>query len=420
VIPRSTGTVVIGGGQAGLSLSRRLVRAGHPHVVLERGRVGERWLTERWESLTMLTPNRFNRLDGGPAHADPDGFVRGAEFASYLRRYGRAAGSPVREGVEVEAVEPGRDGFRVRTDGGVWRAASVVIATGDSDAPALPAVAADAPVQLRQLHSSRYRSPSLLPGGGVLVVGAGPSGQQIAAELRRAGRRVWLAAGTHTRMVRRYRGRDVWDWLDELGDLDRTIDEHPDPASLRAMPSIALTGTNGEELDLGVLHRLGVVVTGRVRGFESTRVLLGVDLGEAVAAAERRMHELLGRIDEHAGGHGERVAGVRLPDGPRTLDLAAHGISTLIWATGYRRAYPWLHLPALGPRGELVHRRGVTTVPGLYALGLRWQHRRSSHMISGVGADAAFLAARIAAGGLVPAAAARRRARHSVRVPALA
>jgi putative flavoprotein involved in K+ transport len=410
----TTDTVVIGAGQAGLSLSRRLGAAGRPHVVLERGRIGERWRSERWESLAMLTPNWLNVLDGGPAHADADGFLGTADFVAYLRRYADANGSPVREGVEVLALERARGGFRLRTDTGELRAARVVLATGDSDVGRIPAVSATAPRALRQLHSSAYRSPSQLPGGGVLVVGSGPSGQQIAAELVRAGRHVVLATGTHTRMPRRYRGRDIWHWLDELGDLDRSVDELPDPTAARRAPSLALTGANGgEELDLGVLHRLGVTVAGRVAGFEAGRVAFSDDLDDTIAASERRMRVVLDRIDEHLERTGAEappartVPAVRLPAGPASLDLAAHGVRSVIWATGYRRAYPWLHVPALGADGELVHRRGVTSVPGLFALGLRWQSRRASHFVSGVGADAAFVADRIAAAD-APRAAARR------------
>src|SRR3954447_2529281 len=180
---RKTGTVVVGAGQAGLSLSRHLARAGHRHVVLERGRVGERWRSERWDSLTLLTPNWLNRLDGGAAHHDSGGFLGRAGFVEYLGRYAAAAGARVQEHVAVRAVEQAPGGFRVDTDAGVWQARNVVVATGDSALPRIPAVAASAPRHVVQLHASRYRNPAALPAGGVLVVGAGPSGQQLAAEL---------------------------------------------------------------------------------------------------------------------------------------------------------------------------------------------------------------------------------------------
>jgi putative flavoprotein involved in K+ transport len=394
-------TLIIGGGQAGLSLSHYLTRNGRPHAVLERGRVGERWCSERWDSLALLTPNWLNRLDGAPPHASAHGFLAKAEFVDYLGGYARAAGSAVREHVDVESVEPcNRNGFAVRTDSGRWRARRVVVATGDAADPFLPRAAERAPVGLRQLHSSRYRNPAQLPRGGVLVVGAGPSGQQIASELRRAGREVYLSVGGHARVPRRYRGRDIWFWIDRLGDLERTIEEMDDPVAAKRAPSFTLTGANGgEQLDLAVLQRIGVTILGRVQGFDHHRALLAPDLRASLADADVRFRRMLARIDDHIDGllqpwphDPDRFAEIRIPPPPTELDLVRSGISSVIWATGYRRAYPWLHAPALDDRGEIVHRHGATPVEGLYVLGLKFQRRRGSHFIGRVGADAALLA----------------------------
>jgi putative flavoprotein involved in K+ transport len=399
--PRQTDTLVIGAGQAGLSLSRQLARAGHQHAVLDRGRIGERWRSERWDSLNLLTPNSLNRLDGAAPHSDPSGYLGRAAFVDYLRRYADAVGAPVHEHVTVRAVERSGAAFRVDTDGGSWQARNVVVATGDSADPRIPPVAASAPRDLLQIHTNRYRNPAALPPGGILVVGAGPSGQQIAAELRRAKRPVVLAVGRHARMMRRYRGHDIFHWLRELGDLERTIDEVPDPAASTRTPSLPLTGANGgEQLDLAELDQLGVTIAGRLERFDGSRAVFSRDLQATVGDADRRMHRVLDRIDDHieqahAGRwpYGpDRVADVALPAGPPSLDLAADRISTVIWATGYRRIYPWLRLPVLDRNGEIAHRRGITRVRGLYVLGLKFQHRRWSHFIGGVGADAAFIA----------------------------
>jgi putative flavoprotein involved in K+ transport len=283
----------------------------------------------------------------------------------------------------------------------VWEARDVVIATGDSADPGIPAVAASAPRHVLQIHANRYRNPGAVPDGGVLVVGAGPSGQQIAAELQRSGRRVVLAVGRHTRIMRRYRGRDIWHWLKETGDLDRTIDEVPAPAAAKRAPSFPLTGANGgEQLDLVVLQELGVAVTGRLQRFNAMQAVFSDDLPATVADAERRMHRVLDRIDVHIdAAHAgrwphepHRLPDVRIPQRPASLDPAANQIATVIWATGYRREYPWLHVPVLDRDGEIVHRRGITPARGLYVLGLKFQHRRASHFIGGVGADAAFIA----------------------------
>jgi putative flavoprotein involved in K+ transport len=238
----------------------------------------------------------------------------------------------------------------------------------------------------------------------VLVVGGGPSGQQIALELTRAGRRVVLAVGRHARMLRRYRGRDIWSWLDAIGNLDDKIDEVPAPDASRRSPSLALSGANdGEELDLGRLSHHGVVVSGRLRAFDGRRAIFADDRDAHVADSDRRLQRLLTRIDRHvAAGHDASTAAdpvpapeLSLPAGPAEVDLLAEGVESIVWATGYRRSYPWLHVPVFDHAGEIVHRRGVTHVPGVLVLGLRFQHRRKSHFIGGVGEDAAFLAERL-------------------------
>jgi putative flavoprotein involved in K+ transport len=397
---RRTKTIIIGAGQAGLSLSRSLSQARHHHVVLERDRIGAGWL-ERWDSLALLTPNWLNRLDGGEAHADVEGFLSAADFAAYVRRYARSSRAPVHERAAVTSVEPKGDGFEVRTEAGRWLAKSVVVATGWAAEERVPESSRSAPRFLRQLHSSRYRSPAALPPGGVLVVGAGPSGQQIAAELRRSGRRVVLAVGTHNRSMRRYRGRDIWHWLREIGDLDRTADE-VGPGFHRG-PSLALSGANGgEQLDLAVLDQLGVTIAGRLLGFDASAVSFDDDLQATAQETDLAMRGVLDRIDDHiAAAHPEwpfepnRVADVRLGPGPSSLELAQHEVSTVIWATGYRRSYPWLHVPALGADGEIEQLHGVSRVPGLYTLGMSFQRHRASHFIGGVGADAALLARQI-------------------------
>jgi putative flavoprotein involved in K+ transport len=399
---RKTNTIVVGAGQAGLTLSRELSRRNVAHEVLERGRIGERWRSERWESLTLLTPNWLNRLAGGEAHADAEGFLHRRDLVDYLQDYAASAETRVRESVEVLAVERHRNGFHVRTDSGNWRARNVVVATGDTDVVRRPSQATAAPPWLVQLDANRYRSAGQLSAGGVLVVGAGASGQQIASELRHAGRRVVIATGTHARMVRRYRGKDFWYWLDRLGDLEQTIDEVPDADAARRAVSFGLSGRNGgEDIDLGRLSALGVTVTGRLEGWDGTAALFSDNLNADVADSDLRMHRLLERVDAHldmhsdgepAGPGREAIAPVDLPVPPSFLDLVDERVATVIWATGYRRTYPWLHVPVLDGAGEIQHRYGVTAVPGLYVLGLRFQRRRASHFIGGVAADAAFIA----------------------------
>ena len=397
-----TETVIVGGGQAGLATSHELTARGRDHVVLERGRVGERWRSERWDSLALLSPNWMNRLPGmPPVGADPDGFISREEFVSRLEEYARSFGAPVRQGVTVLSVSADDGGYVVHTDAETWRAQNVVLASGANALPRMPAVAAGAPDGLARLHSSSYRSPAVLPPGGVLVVGAGASGQQIALELRRAGRPVWIAAGGHTRMPRRYRGRDVFAWLDAIGHLATTIDEMPDPVAARRSPSLPLDGRNGgATIDLGVLADAGVRLAGRVTGFAGRHVLFADDLLESICAAEDRMRRLLGRIDAFADALAdppapEVIAPLAVDPGPPSLDLHAEGIGSVLWATGYRQAYPWLGVNVFDEAGSIAHRRGVTEAPGLYVIGLRFLHRFDSHFIGGVGRDAAYIASHI-------------------------
>jgi putative flavoprotein involved in K+ transport len=395
---RTTGTVVIGGGQAGLAVSRCLAEAGHDHVVLERGRLADRWRTERWDSLRLLTPNWMTRLPGwsyrGP---DPDGFMTAAEVVQFFEGYAASFGAPIHEGTAVEHVRAHGDRFLVATDAGTWRASNVVIATGAGHEPAVPPWADGLGPHVEQLAASRYRNPDQVAPGGVLVVGAAASAIQVADELARAGRQVVLAAGSHSRMLRRYRGRDIFAWLNETGILATSIDSVPDTERARRAPSMQLVG-GMRDLDLGTLAALGVTVTGRMLGADGGRVTFGDNLPGALAASDARLRRTLRRIDHHIARSGldaEPAAPVEplsLEPGPRELSLRDSGIRTVVWANGYRRRYDWLAVPVLDARGEIVQRRGCTPHPGLFVVGLRFQTRRNSNFIEGVGADAREIA----------------------------
>jgi putative flavoprotein involved in K+ transport len=405
---RRTETVVIGGGQAGLAMSRCLSDANVDHVVLERGRVAERWRCGSWDSLRLLTPNWQSRLPGfrydGP---DPDGYMAAPEVVGYLDRYARSFRAPVEGGTTVLAVEQAASGFRVTTDRGAWDAASVVIATGHCDTPFVPGVARQLDPDVVQVVPSRYRNPRQLPEGGVLVVGASATGVQLADEIHASGRPVTIAVGRHTRLPRVYRGRDILWWLDAMGVFDEPADEVFDLAISRGQPSLQIVGRPDRvNLDLPGLEERGVRLTGRLVGVEGSRIRLADDLVAHTAASDARLARLVQRIDVFAARTGlDAEVGPPEPfrpflwpaPAPTQLDLRGEGITSVVWATGFRRRYPWLKVPVLDERGEIRHEGGVTAFPGLYVIGLYFLRRRKSSFIDGVGADALDLTAHLAA-----------------------
>jgi putative flavoprotein involved in K+ transport len=403
--------VIVGAGHAGLAMSHVLNEQGIDHVVLERGRIGERWRSERWDSLRLLTPNWATWLPGwrytGP---EPDGFMDRLEVAAYLEAYAAASRAPVRLGVDVRSLEPspsGDDRLLVRTDAGDLDAGTVVVATGAFQAPQLPETASELPADVQQLHSSRYRNPGALPPGAVLVVGTGASGQQIADELVAAGRRVFVSVGRHRRVPRRYRGRDHYWWLERTGYYDKTTADVP-PDVRRGGASPALTGVHGGtyDLDLRRLASEGTTLLGRVRGVRGHRLQLAPDLAESLTAGDRALQEFVRWVEDRLELPGEPVGPpepfAAYPDPPEVtdpileLDLEREGIATVIWATGFRPTFDeWIRLPVLDDAGQPRHDRGTTPHPGVFFLGLHWLHRQRSAFIRGAEEDARHLGERI-------------------------
>ncbi|WP_347354534.1 NAD(P)-binding domain-containing protein [Intrasporangium sp.] len=394
-------TLIVGAGQAGLALSACLTRAGHDHLLLEQGRVAQRWHTERWDSFRLLTPNWVNGLPDWPyVGDDPDGFLDRRQVTDFFEQYAASFGAPVRTGVSVTAVRPGRAGWSVQTSAGRYLADNVVVATGHQGEPLTPGLASRLPQGVHQLHTSRYRNPSALPPGGVLVVGSGPSGQQIADELALAGRQVFIAVGRHRPIPRSYRGADVYAWMQRSGMLARTVDTLADPRAALTAPSVVLAG-EPEDLNLRRLVRHGVVPVGRLQAVEGPELFFAADLATRLAEADHNVARLREAVDTYITRAGLDVPTEPAPPDslerwastpPRRLDLRHDRIGTVLWATGFGRDYSWIHAPVFHADGDPVQRRGVTAADGLYFLGLRWMHRRDSNFIGGVGADAEYLA----------------------------
>jgi putative flavoprotein involved in K+ transport len=400
-----TDVVVIGAGQAGLAMSRSLTARSIAHVVLERGRIGERWLSERWDSLRLLTPASHSALPGLPhAGVNADHFLSATDLADYLGAYGDHIRAPIVQHADVTAVEACAGGYCTVSTAGVWKSRAVVIATGDCDTPRRPACAAALSPGIVQVAPRDYRSPTTLPRGGVLIVGASSTGVQLAEEIHASGRPVTMAVGTHTRLPRRYRGLDIFAAMEWAGILDDLAEANPAIDVARRQPSSQLAGRDDcRDIDLAVLDRLGVRLTGRLEAIDGTRLGFRSDLTLTTSASHERMVRTLSRIDaamDNADGRSMLSAPIApfiAASAIRELDLDREGIRTVIWATGYGRGYPWLKVPVLDVRGEVLHRGGITPALGMYIMGLRYMRRRRSHFIFGCGVDAEELAQDIAA-----------------------
>ena len=396
-------TLVVGAGQAGLAVSRCLAEQGADHVVVERGQIAERWRTARWESLRLITPNWMSRLPAWTySGTDPDGYMAAPELVSYLEDYAGSFAAPVHQNTTVGLVEASGGGLRVVTDRRTWLASNVIVATGTENRPYVPPFASAIDPGIRQLAAGRYQGPHQVPGGGVLVVGASASGAQIADELRRSGRPVTIAVGRHARVPRRYRGRDILWWMERAGILGHTIDQMHDARSARSAPSLQLTGRSDHPVGLDALAARGVTLAGRLVAADGHRLSFADDLPASINAAQGRMERMLRTIDAYIARSGDAGTSPADPPpppapagGPASLDLRRAGIQTVVWATGYRQAYPWLRVPAFDRHGQLAHRRGVTGVPGLYVLGLKFLYRRDSTYVGGVRHDARFVAAHV-------------------------
>jgi putative flavoprotein involved in K+ transport len=395
--------IVIGGGNAGLSLSKYLKDDGVDHVVLERDRVAHAWRDERWDSFCLVTPNWQCRLPDFPYNgSDPEGFMRKDEIVDYIEAFAASFGPPLREGVDVRSVRPSPfGGFDLATTAGPLRARSVVIATGGYQGVTLPPASKAIDQSIVQVHSSRYRSPSDLPEGDVLVVGSGQSGSQIAEDLHLAGRRVHLCTGSAPRVSRRYRGRDVVAWLDDLGYYDLDVAEHPLKEGIRARPNHYVTGRDGgHDIDLRAFARAGMQLYGRLTDARDGKLFFGDDLVSNLASADKTMESIKDTIDAHIAKNGidapteARYRPVWEPENPlRELTLAGSGIVAIVWCVGFKTRYDWVEAPdAFDEAGRPKHRRGVTAVPDLYFLGLPWLYTWGSGRFCGVARDARYLA----------------------------
>jgi putative flavoprotein involved in K+ transport len=394
-----TDVVVIGAGHAGLATSFLLSKEGIAHVVLERGEVANAWRERSWDSLKLLTPNWQTQLPGFEYAGDnPFGFMNMAELIELLETYAEQSSAPVHTNTNVTSVRKDGANYRVTTSRGEWRAKAVVLASGACNIPTVPAIARDVPDHIEQLTPLEYRSPEQLADGGVLIVGASATGMQFADEISRAGHDVTIATGEHVRMPRRYRGRDILDWMDRCGILGESYEEIEDLARGRRLPSSQLVGSNDKPiLDLNSLSDQGVRIAGRLMGINNDSAQFSGSLRNVCALADLKMNRLLGAIDDFVANESdvppaESFAATRVSDSPLLMaKLDGKSIATIIWATGFRPDYSWLDVPVLDRKGHIQHDGGVVPEAGLYVLGLPLMRARKSSFIFGINDDAQFI-----------------------------
>ncbi|MBJ2158870.1 MSMEG_0569 family flavin-dependent oxidoreductase [Variovorax sp. IB41] len=402
--------VIVGGGQAGLSLSHCLQQRGIDHLVIEKRSLVHSWRTQRWDSFCLVTPNWQCQLPGwGYLGDDPHGFMIKDQINDWLAGFVAQVKAPAIEGVTVERVSrvPGtgasageRDRFIVQTDAGLYTADQVVVASGGYHRPIVPRLAEKLPATVAQYHSAQYRNPAQLPEGAVLVVGCGQSGAQIAEDLHLAGRKVHLATGNAPRCARFYRGREVVDWLADMKYYDMPVTEHPLREGVRDNTNHYVTGRDGgRDIDLRRFAREGMELYGLLSGFDGGSFELQPNLRENLDSADDTYNRINASIDRFIASQGLEApppsvyTPVWEPAEERTrLDLAAAGITSVVWCIGFSPDFAWVDAPVFNGRGAPVHRRGVTNEPGLYFLGLPWLHTWGSGRFSGVARDAEFLA----------------------------
>jgi putative flavoprotein involved in K+ transport len=400
-------TIVIGAGHAGLAASFCLSEHSIDHLVIERGEVANSWRSERWDSLTLLTPNWQSRLPGfSYTGEDPNGFMTMQEVVSFIDDYSRHSKAPLQTNTAVTALRKTDDGYQVVTDRGEYYCRSVVIASGACNVPSIPKMTGDLPADIEQITPWEYRNPAQLPEGGVLVVGASATGLQLAEEIHLSGRPVTIASGEHVRLPRTYRGRDIQWWMDITGLLNEGLDVIDDINRARRLPSPQLVGSHQHQiLDLNAMTALGIKLVGRLMGINNGKLQFSGSLANVCALADLKMNRLLKAADEWAENNPladgveppERFARTEMDDEPCLgLKLSDSDIKTVVWATGYRPDYSWLEIPVLDRKGMIKHDGGVAESPGMYVLGMPFLRKRKSSFIHGAEDDARHVAAHLA------------------------
>ncbi|MEX0686365.1 MAG: NAD(P)/FAD-dependent oxidoreductase [Balneolales bacterium] len=398
-------TVVIGAGQAGLSISYFLKKQLNDHVILERYRIGSKW-HNRWDSFTLVTPNVMNNLPDYPSPGHPNEYLKRDVVINYLESFAQIFEPPLRLGLTATSVKPNppEESFFVETTDGSYHCQNVVIATGTFQQPYIPACSSGLPSEIIQLHSDQYRNPSQLPDGSILVVGSGQSGAQIADELHEAGKKIYLSVSGAVRIPRRYRGRDIMEWLKLAGIFERTIEQLESPSE-RFNPNPHISGKNGgKTINIRRFGRDGMMLTGKVKNIQNGSIQFANDLNHNLDKADsfagqlcQNIDHLIEKLDIPAppAQDSELAFDTWIPPQINHLQLKEAGISSVIWATGYRYDYSFVMADVFDQDGYPIQQKGVTSYPGLYFVGMHWLHKQKSGLLYGVSEDAQNIAEHI-------------------------
>ena len=404
---RKVDAIIIGAGHGGLAISRCLTERSIDHVVLERGDVANSWRHERWDSLTLLTPNWQSRLPGfNYSGNEPDGYMTMPQVIDFIDQYANVSEVPVQTHTTVTSVRRNSEQYQVTTDSGVWSSRTVVLASGACNLPVVPSLSDALPATIATVTPHEYRNSDQLGPGGVLIVGASATGLQLADEIHRSGRPVTIAVGEHVRLPRVYRGLDIQWWMDAAGVLDDSYEEVDDIVRARNLPSPQLVGSRDKPiLDLNSMTAMGVNLIGRLMSIRDGIAQFSGSLRNVCALADLKMGRLLDLVDEWAAESPrassfdppERFERTQVDESPRlSIDLTSGEINTIVWATGYRPDYSWLHIPVLDRKGKIRHDGGVVESPGLYVIGLPFLRRRKSSFIHGTEDDARYITGHLA------------------------